>query len=181
MILPGNVGGVVGTQFTSPAVVGAGTEFTGTWLFAGFGMTWDIAVDLAASSFSVSFAENTAGNNNISDGPQMLGISLTDLDPFGTGTITNVTQAAGNPFGVASIASTADTITIFWQALPFGAGNTPPVGGTYNFNITAAAPVPAPATLLLLGVGLAALGLRRRASFCWLRSGCSPRGFWPSG
>lgn len=161
-LLAGDVGGAVGTQFVSPVIVGAGLEFTGNWLFDPFGMNWRIDVDIAGSSFKVTVEEITKANNNIFSGPNMMGIALSDLDWVGQPNfvIADVVAKPGNPDGVSIIDFTDHSITVFWSSFPFGVGNDPPTGGTYEFNILF---IPGPGALpLLLALGLPGIGRRRK-------------------
>src|SRR5262245_38210844 len=48
--------GTVLTQFTSPAIVGSGTEFTGFFVDGSkVGALWTVVVDISASSFSIGW------------------------------------------------------------------------------------------------------------------------------
>jgi hypothetical protein len=155
--------GAVGMPFAGAAVVGPGIEFQGQWLFPPFQQAWDLTVDLADTTVTVTANENTAGANNIHGGA-LFSINLSSLD-LGT-PILGVTQVAGGA-GVHSIGFTADTISLTWSSLPFGGGNQLPTGGAWTFAIAQAPvdptnPIPEPATALLMGAAGAVAAIRRR-------------------
>jgi hypothetical protein len=153
-------------QFDPQTVtVDASVEFTGQWLYSVFSEVWDVNVDIKGTAFDVSVSENTSGNNNIYDGVNMFGIQLTDLDWNGqVGGITSVDKISGVDNAISTITTTDNSVTIWWESFPFGAGNLDPNGGTWSFAINQSQSVPDPvSSLLLFGFGILGIaGLRKR-------------------
>ena len=166
--------GVV-TPFSQPcAVVGAGAEFQGRWVFAPWSplstQSWDITVDVGADTITVSAYETTAAADNVyaPAGQNFFAISLGSLD-LGQD-ITGVTQRPG-PSGV-TIGFSAHAVALTWSALPFGSGDFGPHGGTWVFDLLPAvgtAPtgpgtgtVPEPGSLALALPALLGLAAARR-------------------
>lgn len=166
------VGTQVSSQFAPSAVVGDGTEFTGQWRLDDSGeqsQLWDIAVDIGATSFTVSAHEITSGANNIYYVGNFLSVRLGDLD-LGS-PITDVRLVSGVeqfPSGAYAFTKTftTDSVSIDLWALPFGSGNTAPHGGSWTFSFLAEdeqVSVAEPGAGVLFGLGLAAIfGLSRR-------------------
>lgn len=161
------------------AVVGPGIEFVGKWLatVAVFHMVWDVNVDIVGSTFQVGVFEITDDVNNLSSDPfPFFGIQLTDLNWNGLSDgILGVQQMSGGP-GVNSILFTPNSITVLWDKFPFGAGNNPPHGGNWTFEISGKQQesVPEPATILLFGFGIAVLvAARRKRKFAFHQSSIS--------
>ena len=154
------VGGVVAPQFAPTAIVGAGVEFNGTWSYAPLNQIWNVALDIDASSFTISF--NDVGINSSSDisGPTFFGLQLSDLD-FGSDII-GVTVLSSNGAAVQSIGFTPRGVTVQWNAFQFrDASGNPLRGGSSTFSIQSAA-VPEPATGALAALGLLGMALLRK-------------------
>lgn len=154
------VGGVVAPQFAPTAIVGAGVEFNGTWSYAPLDQIWNVALDLGASTFTISF--NDVGLNSSSDisGASFLGLQLTDLD-FGSDII-GVTVLASDGAAVQSIGFSPRGVTVNWNVFQFrDASGNPLAGGSSTFSIQTAV-VPEPASGALAAVGLLALAVLRQ-------------------
>lgn len=163
-------------QFSPGAVVGAGMEFSGAYRFAPGGVTsqvWDITVDVADSSFTISAHENTAGSNNLKwYTGTLFSVHLGDLD-FGT-PITGVQLVSGQAtwagYPVLTTSFTGDSIDVAFHNLDFGSGDLPPTGGSWTFDILpqgrsgpVGQEVPEPGSFALAGLALLGLaGTRRR-------------------
>ena len=159
-ILVDQSGGVVAPPFVPTAIVGAGVEFTGTWSYAPLNQIWNVALDIDASTFTISF--NEVGINSSSDisGFTFFGVGLSDLD-FGSNII-GVTVLASDGAAVQSIGFTPRGVTVQWDSLLFrDASGNPLRGGSSTFSIQTAA-VPEPATGALAALGLLGMALLRK-------------------
>lgn len=153
------VGGVVAPQFAPTAIVGAGVEFNGTWSYAPLGQIWNVALDMDASTFTISF--NDVGLNSSSDlcCATFFGLQLSDLD-FGSNII-GMTELASDGAAVQSIGFTPRGVTVQWNVFQFrDASGNPLAGGSSTFAIQTA--VPEPATGALAALGLLAMALLRK-------------------
>lgn len=145
------------TPFTSPAVVGAGVEFTGRASYGKCTTNFDIAVDIGESDFSVTF---TPTGGFVTSATPVLTLSLSGLDFTPAATITGVTwtNCPGSPCTdpwPPIVTFTDHTIDVSWTAL---GGNV-----TYTFDILTNDPtvVPEPSSIVLLGTGFASVIARR--------------------
>lgn len=163
------------TSFSpSSAVVGAGAEFQGRWVFAPWApstQVWDITVDVGPGAITVSTYETTSAANNLyaPAGQSFFTLVLGSLD-LGQD-ITGVTQSAG-PSGV-TVGFSAHGLQLTWGSLPFGSGDFGPSGGSWVFDLlpsVATTPepgpgqgtVPEPGSLALALPALALLAAGRR-------------------
>jgi hypothetical protein len=140
------------TQFSSPAIVGPGVEFSGLATDV-FGQVWDIHLDLSDSSFMVSWTERTrgqAGNISYQLPPPMLQLDLATSQPvlstvaFSNHTSTNF-PAPGS--SLTSLNNTDSSVRLAFNAMY--------TGETYIFNVTT---VPEPSSFLLAIVATFFLG-----------------------
>lgn len=158
--------GTVVTQFTSPAIVGDGIEFTGAFRDGGkAGALHNVTIDFSASGFTLGW---TGGGVPMTSGG-LIRITLAGLDFSEGALITGVTRTGweclpaddsacrfGNPSG--NVSFTGNSISLAFDGMK-------PIE-TYTYAITAEPPVvtavPEPASLTLFGTGLAALAVRLR-------------------
>jgi hypothetical protein len=158
--------GTLVTQFTSPAIVGDGSEFTGAFRDGGkSGALHNVTIDFSASGFTLGW---TGGGVPMTMGG-LIRITLTGLDFSEAALITAVTRTGweclpaddsacrfGSPSG--NVSFTGNSISLAFDSMK-------PIE-TYTYAITAEPPVvtavPEPASLTLFGTGLAALAVRLR-------------------
>jgi hypothetical protein len=150
-----------GSQFTSPAVIGPGTEFTGSFVDV-FGQNWGIGLDMTGAGFTLTIGESTLnGVGNIRSTGNALAINITGLSGLAGTTLASYACASAGPscsaFGggsaLTSLTSTADSI-----ALNLGVIRD---GETYVFALSAV-PEPASWAMLIAGFGLTGAAMRRR-------------------
>jgi hypothetical protein len=155
------------TQFTSPQVVGAGTEFTGGFTDF-FNQVWTIDVDLADTSFTVAITGSVPGESNVgSDG--LLGISLSGLTNAAAVTLIGYTCEPSESFAcvtfdggpnLSSYATTETTINATF--------NTIRDGEVYTFAfVPVAVPEPASWAMMIGGFGLIGGTLRGRRAIAY--------------
>ncbi|MES2536507.1 MAG: PEP-CTERM sorting domain-containing protein [Pseudomonadota bacterium] len=147
----------VTTPFSSPAAVGAGTEFSGVWNYPNFGHVWNIEVDVGAASIVVTTHNSGINQSGIrTDFGTMFRIDLGDLD-MGSDII-GVTQSGGPLDAMRFINFTAHEVSLGFKTIV--------QDGRYEFDllIADAAAVPEPGSIVLFGLAFAGLAaVRRRA------------------
>ena len=147
--------------FASPQVVGAGTEFTGTFTDT-FNSNLTVAVDVYASGFTVSFTGD--GNGNVA-APDYLRVDLSGLSGLGPISLASYTCTPTGQFpcttfnGGPSVDSSGSTSTSAFVS--FGVLRS---GEVYNFSLGDAVPEPASWAMMIAGFGLAGAAMRRRPS-----------------
>ena len=147
------------TPFTSPQVVGGGTEFTGGLQFPGGQLSAEIQLDVWDNGFTLTGLSDNWGSQL---GTDSLRIDLTDLDWVGTpGEIVGLNDDGGT-WGVQDSGFTSDSAFVIFDLLDFSQTGE---SHSFSFETRHLAPVPLPAALPLLGAGLflmGAVGRRRK-------------------
>jgi hypothetical protein len=145
-------GTAVTAQFEPTAVVDGFVEFNGTWTYAPLGQLWNVALDVQASSFTISFTEDGASSTHDLSGFTFIGLQLSDLDPGGV--ITGVTVLSGGE-GVQSIGFSDHGVTVQWNLFEFrDAAGLPLNNHSWTFGIQTAVPEPVPGALMAAGLAL---------------------------
>lgn len=153
-------GTAVLNQFDPTATVDGFVEFNAAWTYAPLNQLWNVALDIQAASFTISFTED--GNSSTHDltGFTFIGLQLSDLDPGGV--ITGVTVLAGGE-GVQSIGFGDHGVTVQWNQFEFrDAAGQPMNHHSWTFGIQTAVPEPAAGALMALGLAALAAGAARR-------------------
>ena len=154
----------VSTQFVSPAVVGAGPEFFGSFTDV-FEQAWDFTVDVGADTITVGILSSSRPDGgNVGSSP-LVDISLTGFTGLGTMNLQSYTcDVSGNACGaqgfgptVSRLASDANSFNVGFDIIR--------TGETYVFGPSldnGGVPEPATWALMLGGFGLAGAALRAR-------------------
>lgn len=155
MSTPSGIFNVV-TQFTSPAIVGAGTEFSGGIEHASFtDLTADILVDVTSSGFTVTGLQ-TSGWTGHGGGGANLRIDLSDLDWVGLpGEIIGINDLGG-AHSVFNLGFGPHSAFVEFENMSFSID-----GSTRSFSFDVRH-IPEPDALALFGLGLLGLGFARR-------------------
>ena len=147
-------GPLVTSQFEPTAIVDGFVEFSGSWTYAPLGQLWGVALDIQASSFTITFTEDGASSTHDLGGFTFIGLQLTDLDAGGA--ITGVTVLAGGE-GVQSIGFSDHGVSVQWNQFEFrDAAGLPLNHHSWTFGIQTA--VPEPLSGALMAGGLLLLG-----------------------
>lgn len=165
-IIP-NYAGTINQQFSSPATVGTGTEFTGSYT-DGFSQQWSFIVDFDAYQFTIGFnSDNDYGNiRALNSWTSFINFNFSNLNWGG-----NVTSVLNTGYScslgkycswgkvypsISSISFTNDSINIGFNGL-FN-------GDRFTFTAnTNSVPEPTPLALLVLGIiGIGGARLRRK-------------------
>jgi hypothetical protein len=148
------------SQFTNPATVGAGTEFTGRFIDV-FGQNWGIALDLFASGFSLGFSEATRnGDGNSSGLASVFTLDISGLSGLQRPHLVSYTcVSAGisclSGSAINSLQGDTSSVALGLRALQDGAA--------YRFEFgVASIPEPASWAMLIAGFGLTGAAFRRR-------------------
>jgi len=156
-------GGSSINQFASPAIVGPGSEFSGSYTDV-FEQIWDIDVDFGDASMTVGFTERTrAGGGNIYSGGPVLSLSFSGSPDLGS--LAFQSYACTSPSYSCGTFGGGPNISSFGYAggvLTFGF-NALRSGETYVFAGRPTA-VSEPATLALFGLGMLGIFFGRRRS-----------------
>jgi hypothetical protein len=153
--------GAVSTQFTSPAVVGAGPEFFGEYTDV-FSQVWDYTVDVGADTITVGiFSPSRAGDANESSHP-LVDISLSGFTGLGPMNLQSYTCVSPG-FSCTAFGPGPSVARLFSDSTSFAVGfDTVRSGETYVFGATV--PEPGVWALMIAGFGLAGVALRRRSA-----------------
>jgi len=153
----------VTTQFAPSAVVGAGTEFTGSFHILPFNEDFNVTADFDANDLTIVFS-SPEPTSNFEAGSEILQLQFTNLPASFTGY--GAYSFGCNPtLGATCNASTGGISTIDFSSGSFTVGFIDIFAGdTYVFHSPLTPAVPEPSTFALLGTGMlgAAGGLRRR-------------------
>ena len=152
------------TQFTSPAVVGDGVEFTGSIEGFASNLTADIEVNLTESGFSFGTIRTSGWGGHSGSGA--LRIDLTDLDWIGgEGEIVGINDLGGF-HTVQVLGFGPDSAFVIFNTLEFGQGSYNLHTFSFDVDHDPVTLIPLPATLPLFLSGLAVFGFvaRRRRS-----------------
>lgn len=162
--------GVITQQFNpTTAVVGGGVEFSGQYgngVYYTPSMWWNIGVDVADTSFTITANALPGGYNNIYAYTSPL--FTVHLGNLNAGTpITGVTLLSGlasisgyATWDVVTTSHTADSIDVTFYNLPSSLNGS----GSWTFGIQPVATVPEASTygMMLVGLGLVGFAVRRR-------------------